>query len=180
VTSLLLSFSFLPVESCLPYKTRPSSILLLFLPLSSSPCDHQHQSAAAHLPPKSSPNRTTPLRFRWPRASSPPPLAPQPDSVQPRVASRRNRARPEPPLIGAARARPRHRQHAPPPLRPIQVWRSTPHLPLVLMRVLDPHVRRASTGNGVAPPLPPHLSIADHAPLLPVEHHHFQTVPWAL
>jgi hypothetical protein len=31
--SLLLSPSFLPVESCLPYKTKLSSILLLFLPL---------------------------------------------------------------------------------------------------------------------------------------------------
>jgi hypothetical protein len=31
--SLLLSPSFLPVESCLPYKTKLSPILLLFLPL---------------------------------------------------------------------------------------------------------------------------------------------------
>jgi hypothetical protein len=179
VTSLLLSFSYLPVEPCLPYKTRPGYILLLFLRCSPL-YDHQHQSAAADLSPEILPNRTTPLRFRWPRASSPPPLAPQPNPVQPRAASRRNRAHPEPPLIGAARARPRRRQQAPPPLHPIQVWESAPHVPLMLMRVLNPRVRRPFAGNGVAPPRPPHLSVADHVPRLPVEHHPSQSHPWTL
>jgi hypothetical protein len=48
------------------------------------------------------------------------------------------------------------------------------------MRVLNPHVRRPFTGNSVAPPRPPHLSVADHAPRLPVEHHPSQSFPWTL
>jgi hypothetical protein len=73
--SLLLSLSFLPVESCFPYKTQLSSILLLFLPLSSSlqsPAPKRRRTSSAGILP----NRTTPPRFRWPRASSPPPLVP--------------------------------------------------------------------------------------------------------
>jgi hypothetical protein len=113
---------------------------------------------------------STPPKFPRPTASPPPPLATRPDPVQPRPPLRRNCAHLEPPLAGATRARPHRRQLPPLDLRLIQVLSTTPHLPLVLMRVLDPHVRRPFTGNGDVPPRPPHLSVAGHVPLLPVKH----------
>jgi hypothetical protein len=126
------------------------------------------------------PNRNTPLRFRWPRASSPPPLAPQLDPVQPRPSPSPDLPHPEPPLTGAARARPHRRQHAPPPLHPIQVWESLPPCPLVLMRVLDAPVRRSFTENGGAPPRPPPLLAVGRVPPLPVEPRFVQLVPHSL
>jgi hypothetical protein len=163
----------------LPYKTQLRSILLLFSPFP-PPGDPQHRSTAAHLPLEILPNHTTPLRFRWPRASSPPPLVPWPDPVQLRPTPLPESPHPEPPLISAARARPRRRQPASSPLRPIQVWKSPPHVPLMLMRVLNPRVRRPFAGNGIAPPRPPHLSVAGRVPRLPVEHHPSQSLPWTL
>jgi hypothetical protein len=43
------------------------------------------------------PNRNTPLRFRWPRAFSPPPLAPQLDPIHPRPSPSPDLPYPEPP-----------------------------------------------------------------------------------
>jgi hypothetical protein len=134
-------------------------------------CDHQHQSAAAYLSPKILPNRTTQLQFCWPRATSPPPLAPQPNPVQPRPFPSPESSHPEPPLTGAAQARPRRRQHTPPPLPPIQVGRSFPLCPLVLVRAIAPPVRRPFAGNGDAPPRPPPFLAVGRVSPLPVEHH---------
>jgi hypothetical protein len=112
-------------------------------------------------------SRTIPTLFLEPRASSPPPLAAQLDLVQPRPFPSPDLPHPEPPLIGAARARPCRRQHAPPPLRPIQVWKSLLPCPLVLVHALVPHVRRPFTRNGGVPPRPPHLPIDARFPCCP-------------
>jgi hypothetical protein len=87
-----------------PYKTEPSSSFLSF-PFLFPP-----------RPPTLSRRRTvlagicrdpfTLSKTPRPTASPPPPLVPRPDPVQPPALLRRNRLHPEPPLTGAARARP--------------------------------------------------------------------------
>jgi hypothetical protein len=152
----------------LSYKTKLSTFLLWFLPLSSSlrpPTPKRRRSSLAGILP----NSTTPPRFRWPRASSPPPLVPQLDPVQLRPCPSPESPHSEPPLTGAIRASPRRRQ--PPPLapRPIQVWRSFPPRLLMLLRTTDGRVHRPSAGNDDAPPRPPPLLAAGRALALPVE-----------
>jgi hypothetical protein len=154
-------------------KPTPNPSLRPVFPLSSplqQPAPKRRRSSFTGILP----NHTTPLRFRQPRASSPPPLAPQPDPTQPRPSPSPESPHPEPPLTGAARARPCRRQHAPPPLRPIQVCKSLLLCPLVLVRALVPHVRRPFTGNGGAPPRPSHLPVDSSVSLLSTVrvHHH--------
>jgi hypothetical protein len=107
--SLLLSLSLPSVESCLSYKTKLSTFLLWFLLLSSSlrpPTPKRRRTSLAGILP----NSTTPPRFRWPRASSPPPLVPQLDPVQLRPSPSAESPHSEPPLTGAVRASPRRQQ----------------------------------------------------------------------
>jgi hypothetical protein len=78
---------------------------------------------------------------------------------------------------GAARARPHHRQPLPLDLQLIQVLRSTPRSSLMLMRALLAHVHRSFAGNAGDPTRPPHLPVAGHVPLSPVEHLPAQTAP---
>jgi hypothetical protein len=122
-------------------------------------------------------SHTIPTQFLEPRASSPPPLAPQLDLVQPRPFPSLDLPHPEPPLIGVARAQPCRRQHTPPPLRPIQVWKSLLPCPLVLVRALVPHVRRPFTGNGDVPPRPPHLPVDSSVSLLSTVRIHPHNIP---
>jgi hypothetical protein len=65
----------------------------------------------------------------------------------------------------------------PPPPRLIQVRRSHPQLPLVLVRALVSPVRRPFDGNGDASPRPPHLPVVGPVPLSPVVHVHLHSVP---
>jgi hypothetical protein len=162
------------------YKTGPSSILLLFLPLSSFLATTKNRAAAAPFSPEIRRELSPPLKFLQPTASLPPSLAPRPDPVQLRPSPSPDLPQPEPPFTGAAQARPRRRQRAPPPLRPIQVRESLLPCPLVLVRALVLHVRRPFAGNGVAPPRPLQLSAADHAPRSPVEYYPSPSFLWTL
>jgi hypothetical protein len=151
----------------------PPSVAFSFPP----PGDPQHRSAAALLPPEILPTHTTPLRFHRPRASPPPPLAPQLDPVQPRPSSSPDLLHPEPPLHWRRRNRPRRRQPASPPLRPSHVRKSTPHTLLVLVRALFPRVRRPFAGNDGVLPRPPHLSVSLSVPLLSTVRVHPHSFP---
>jgi hypothetical protein len=91
----------------LPYKIDPNPTTLACFPLSSS---LRHRSPPVLLTGIHS-DHSTPPKFPPHTAPSPPPLAPRPDPVQPPSLPRRNRLHPEPPLTGAARARPHRRQH---------------------------------------------------------------------
>jgi hypothetical protein len=120
---------------------------------------------------------STPSKFPQPTASPPPPLALRTDPIQPRppytgIASTPSRPSPEPPELDLTVD-----STPPPPPRPIQVRRSHPQLPLVLMGALVSPVRRPFAGNGDAPPQPPHLPVVGPIPLSPVVHVHLQSVP---
>jgi hypothetical protein len=122
-------------------------------------------------------NRTTPPKSPRPIASPPSPLAPRSDPVQPPSFLRWNCSHPEPPLTGAARARPHRRQLPPLDLQPIQVLKSIPRSSLVLVRAFLARVHRPFAGNAGDPTRPPHLPVAGHVPPPPVEHIPSQTTP---
>jgi hypothetical protein len=167
--SLSPSPSLLLARRC--YKTRPNPLSPAALPL---------------LPPHDTEpppfllagillNRATPPKFPRPTAFPPSPLASRPDPIQPPAFLCRNCFHLEPPLTGAARARPHRRQLPLLDLEPIQVLKSNPHSSLVLVRASLARVHWSFAGNADDPTRPPHLPVAGRIPPPPVEHTPSQT-----
>jgi hypothetical protein len=119
----------------------------------------------------------TPSQFPWPVAPPPPYPAPGPNPTQFPTPLRWNCSHPDPPLTGAARARLHRRQLSPPNLGLLQVYRSLPGDPLMLVRVFLVRVHRPSAGNAGASPRPPHPPVVSPIPLLPIQHPLFLCTP---
>jgi hypothetical protein len=171
VTAPSLSPSPSLLQAVRSYKTRPNPLSPAALPL---------------LPPRDTEppplllarillNRATPPKFPRPTTSSPSSLVPRPDPIQPPAFLRQNCSHPEPPLTGAARARPHRRQLLPLDLQPIQVHKSIPRSLLVLVRAFLACVHRPLAGNTGDPTRPPHFLVAGRVPPPPVEHTPSQT-----
>jgi hypothetical protein len=155
------------------YKAELSSSFLLFPlpPFPRPPTLSRHRTFLAGI----CRDPSTPSKSPRPTASPPSPLAPRPYPIQLPTFLRRNRFHLEPPLTGAARARPHRRQLPPLDLQPIQVLKSNPHSSLVLVRASLAHVHRSFVGNASDPTRPPHLPVAGRIPPPPVEHTPSQT-----